>query len=383
MLLYTARMSTTKAIIHLDNLRYNIQVIRNIVGENVKICLPIKANAYGHGAVEIARAAVQAGVSAFAVATVEEACTVRRAGITAPMLLFVPPARESVADIITCNLEPFVFNAEFIDTLSAAATSAQKKVSVHLKIDTGLHRLGCPPDTAYALAKKIIHAPFLHLKGIASHFVSSESNDDESRALSKQQLDIFTRTVAHIKAADISPDILHMANSGGTIQYPQAHFDMVRPGLLVYGYAPSLAVAQRIDVRPVMELVTQIVDIKKISSGEGVSYNHVWKAKQDTYIATLPIGYADGLFRLFSQPLTPADNLSVRIHGKDYPIVGRICMDQCMVNLGSTLHVQRWDTVTLFGGSGQSAQDMANRAHTCSYEILCAVDSRVMRTYSS
>ena len=370
-------MRATKAIMHLDNLKHNITQNKQTLAPETKICLPVKADAYGHGAVRTAIAAIRAGVSYLAVASVQEGIELREAGIVAPIISLSLPILEEIDSIIDYKLEPLVIDEEFINELNRVADVQKKTVAVHLKVDTGMSRIGCRPSEAVKLATQIVRAKHLRLQGVATHFAVADSDSESDRAFKKGQLERFSDAVEAIRQTGIHIPLVHAANSGAVQLLPEARFDMVRPGLLAYGYLPVQNAATAIDVKPVMELVTQVVLIKQIRAGTCVSYGRNWTAPQDTYIATLPIGYADGLRRALSP------GLKVRIGNEFFPIVGRICMDQCMVDLGAHPWVQRWDEVCIFGPNPQdnSAQTLADIAGTIPYEITCGIHKRVPRVF--
>lgn len=370
-------MRATKAIIHLDNLEYNIRQIKQRISPQTKVCLPVKADAYGHGAVRTAIAAIRAGVSYLAVASVQEGIELREAGIVAPIISLSLPILEEIDSIIEYKLEPLVIDEAFINELNRAAETQHKTVSVHLKIDTGMSRIGCKPSEAVKLATQIMRAKYLRLQGVATHFAVADSETEQDRCFTQQQLDIFKGAVAAIQHTGITIPIVHAANSGAVQTFPEAQFDMVRPGLLAYGYHPLQRGADTLDVKPVMELVTQVVLIKQIRAGTSVSYGRDWTAPEDTYIATLPVGYADGLRRALSP------GLKVRIGNAFFPVVGKICMDQCMIDLGPHPWVQRWDEVCIFGTGAHdnTAQTLADIAGTIPYEITCGIHKRVPRIF--
>lgn len=378
-----AAMRATKAIIHLDNLAYNIRQIKETLDPKTKICLPVKADAYGHGAVRTAIAAIRAGVSYLAVASVQEGIELREAGIVAPIISLSLPILEEIDSIIEYQLEPLVIDEAFINELDRAAEAQRKTVAVHLKIDTGMSRIGCAPSEAVKLATQIVRAKHLRLQGVATHFAVADSDAAPDNAFTKTQLGIFTAAVDAIKKTGIPIPLIHAANSGAVQTLPQARFDMVRPGLLAYGYLPiqrgqrTADASGGLSVKPVMELVTQVVLIKQIRAGTSVSYGRDWTAREDTYIATLPIGYADGLRRALSP------GLKVRIGNEFFPVVGKICMDQCMIDLGAHPWVQRWDEACIFGPNPQdnTAQTLADIAGTIPYEITCGIHKRVPRVF--
>lgn len=370
-------MRATRAIIHLENLQSNMAEIRKKLNPATKICVPVKADAYGHGAHRVAVMALQSGASHLAVAAVQEGIELRDAGIVAPILSLSLPIPEEIPSIIVHELTPLVADREFIDEIGKVATGMNRVCTVHLKIDTGMGRIGCQPEEALALAKQIAHHKHLELGGIATHLSVSDSLAPDDIAYTKGQIEKFAGAVDEIRKAGIDPGIVHAANSGAVLTHPEAHFDMVRPGIIVYGYPPSADMANLIELKPVMELETQIVTIKKIVAGTSVSYGRTWTSKEDTYIATIPVGYADGLLRRFSP------GLQVKIGDQRFPVVGRICMDQCMVDIGPDPWVQKWDHVTVFGpaAGAESAMTLADMIGTIPYEITCGINKRVPRMY--
>ncbi|MHC6202403.1 alanine racemase [Breznakiellaceae bacterium SP9] len=373
-------MRATKAIIHLDKLTANIQLVRKMIGEERLICMPVKADAYGHGAVPIAKAALAAGAAVLAVATVDEGAELRQAGIDAPILLLSTCLPEEIPLLIQNDLEPFAGDEEFIslleEAMEAQTHSLRKvKLNVHLKIDTGMGRAGCTPEHAARIALFITQQKMLHLKGTATHFAVSDSLDPAHIANSKQQIECFTKTIDHIKAAGIDPGIVHAANSGALAVHPAAWFDMVRPGLALYGYSPVREPPYALAVQPVMELASRIISIKRVTKGQTISYGKTWTAFEDTLVGIIPLGYGDGFPRLLSNQLT------VLIRNTFYPQIGRICMDQSMVNLGPDTNVRRWDKVTIFGNGIQNAADLAAKIGTIPYEITCNINKRVVRVY--
>jgi alanine racemase len=345
--------------------------------------MPVKADAYGHGAVPVAEEALKSGVEYLAVATVDEGIELREAGISSPVLLFSQPIREELVAAARARLVPFIGDAEAAEIFAAAAEKVMKDEAgaerrrVFVKIDTGMGRMGCRPEEAPGLAAFIAGLPALEYAGTATHLAVSDSADAESAAYTRLQIERLKTAVEAIRGRGVNPGIVTSANTGATVSYPEAWFDMARPGILLYGYPPD-GVEPRLPMRPVMELETAVVAIKRIRRGESVSYGRTWTAPQDTTIGILPIGYGDGLPRKLS------GNLSVIIGKKSYPVAGRICMDQCMVDLGSAPDVERFATVSVFGGGlagSLDAAEIARRTGTIPYEITCGINKRVPRVY--
>jgi alanine racemase len=260
---------------------------------------------------------------------------------------------------------------------------------VHLKVDTGMGRVGCLPEEAAELAACIASHPSLEHAGTATHLAVSDSQASEDVRYTREQLTRFRAAVEGIRRSGLNPGLLHAANSGAVLFHEDAWFDMVRPGILLYGYAGKAA-SGLIRAEPVMELRTQIVFIKRVKAGETVSYGRIWTASRDTVIATIPVGYGDGLPRCLtggepraSRSAEGSGNFSVRIRDIMYPLAGRICMDQCMVDLGPDADIQRWEEVTVFGGNAPDAADLAERIGTIPYEITCGINKRVPRVYQN
>ena len=371
----------TRAIIHLNRFLGNLQAVRERIGKERRICVPVKADAYGHGALQIAKTSLEAGAYSIGVATVDEGTELRKGGIDAPILLLSQPHSQEIPAIIGAGLIPLVSDSLFASALNERSAAEKIKLPVHLKIDTGMGRIGCSTQEAADLARHIAECPGLELAGTATHFAVSDSADERDIAYTRTQLVRFREAVAAIRDAGIDPGIVHAANSGAVILHPDAWLDMVRPGILLYGYktveeneAAGFPL-EPLRVEPVMELRSTVVLIKKVNKGESVSYGRTWIAGQDTNIAILPAGYADGLPRLAS------GKWQVVIGGNVYPLAGRICMDQCCVNLGPKTDVRRWDEAVIFGGSAGDAAALAAVVGTIPYEITCNVNKRVPRIY--
>jgi alanine racemase len=350
------------------------------------ICVPVKADAYGHGALRIARAALEAGAEYLAVARVREGAELREGGIGAPVLLLSLPLPEELPAVIFHRLIPLIPDKEFADQAAEAAERAGKKLAVHIKIDSGMGRMGCRPGDAADLAAHILSRKSLEYGGTATHLAAADSAAGDDIRYTRAQLARFREAVAAIKKAGLDPGIVHAANSGAVVFHQDACFDMVRPGIVLYGYSPGEQTGLALPVSPVMEVFTRIAFIREIKKGESVSYGRTWTAPRDTVIAAIPIGYGDGLPRGLS------GRYSVLIRNTPYPLVGRICMDQCMVDLGPDSEIKRWEEVGVFGGADYSggtphkaavysAADIASLLGTIPYEITCNINKRVERVY--
>lgn len=382
-------MRGTKAIIHLDYLKHNINAIRTFTKPNVKMCIPVKADAYGHGAIECAKAALECGVEYLAVASVEEGIELRNANINSPILLFSLASKEEIHDAVKAHLTPFVYDEEYIDLFAKEAEKqGLKNYPVHLAVDTGMGRIGCYPNEAGELAKYIANTSALFLEGTMTHFATSDGKTEEDIKYTKEQFAKFKTALDDIKNEGLNPGICHCANSAATLDLSETHLDMVRPGIIVYGYYADdvnksylYKKGTPIDLKPVMTLQTEVCSIRHVKKGMSIGYGRTWTAVKDTDIAVLPIGYGDGLLRRFAQ-----NGIKVSINGDLYPICGRICMDQCMIDIGlNNPKIQRWDKVIIFGskedGALQSAQDIADITGTISYEITTVLTRRVPKLF--
>ena len=360
-------MRATRALIHLNNFRENMEAVWQQIGSKTGICIALKADAYGHGAIPIARTALEAGAEYLAVATVDEGAELRKARIHARIMLLSQALPSEIKKIIELELIPMVSDRENIEDY--AKNTGYKPMELHLKVDTGMGRMGCRPENALELAKIIDKSNNLRFGGMATHFSAADSNEADDIAYTKKQITLFEEAVNSVIEAGINPGQLHAANSGAIGLHKNSLFNLVRPGIVLYGYSSF------IPCKPVMELRSTVTFIKKVHPGEEISYGRRWKAQEETYIGTLPIGYADGLPRLLS------NRHSIHIRGRAYPLVGQICMDQCMVDLGNSGEVQRWDEAVIFGPEFETAQTMAEKIGTIPYEILCNINKRVPRVY--
>lgn len=367
----------THARIHLNNIRFNIEGIRKAVGGERKILIAVKANGYGHGAVEVSRMAERIGVDWLGVATVPEGIEIRKAGIRLPILKFSPAFPEEMGAALQNGLTLAVCDRSNIDALETACRTTGLKAAVHLKIDTGMGRIGVTPEGAPALAAHIENnCPNLHLEGIFTHFPVS---DEADQIYTIGQIARFKAVVESVHAAlGRRMELVHAANSGAVLGHEPAWFDMVRPGIMIYGFCPDDGTPRMIPLKPGLSFFTRVSFLKKVTAGTSIGYGRTWIAPEDTWIATIPAGYADGFNRLFS------NKGRVLINGQSYPIVGRVCMDQSMVNLGPETDVQIGDQVVLIGKSGDeeiTCYEWEKKLGTITYEITCQINSRVERIY--
>ena len=354
------------AEVNLGAIKHNLTKIREHIQPQAKLCVVVKANAYGHGAVEVAKVAQDVGADFLAVATVEEGLELRRAGFELPILILGLIPDSAVKISVENNLTLTVCDLNFAKKISAVAAEKNILAKVHLKIETGMGRIGIFPDDAVEVAEKISKLPNVELEGLFTHFSDADSID---KTFTNEQLKIFTDTSEKIK-------IRHIAESAAILEIPSAHLDMVRSGIITYGLYPSAEVQKTIQLRPAMKLVAKIVYLKKISAGTSIGYGRDFIAEKDSVIATLPVGYADGYIRAYK-------NFHVEVKGKLAPIAGRICMDQFMVDVTEIPDVKVGDEVILFGGDLISIDDAAEHLHTINYEVTCLVSDRVPRIFSA
>ena len=359
------------AEIDLAAARHNFKEIRRHINPASKLCAVVKANAYGHGAIEISKVAVECGADFLAVATVEEGLELRRAGFKVPILILGLIPQIAADAVVENDLTQAVADFDLAEKISAAAKRLSKIAKVHLKIETGMGRIGVKPDKAAALAKKISELPAVELEGMFSHFADADSDD---RTFTNHQIEIFKETAEKIRRAGVAIKIFHLAESAAALDIPEAHFDMVRSGIINYGLYPSENVRKTIELRPVMKLVARIVYLKKISAGVSIGYGREFVAERDSLIATLPLGYADGYIRAYK-------NFHAEIRGQLAPIAGRICMDQTMIDVTDIDGVKVGDEVILFGSDKISVDDAAKHLNTINYEVTCLVSARVERVF--
>lgn len=367
----------THVRVHLDNIRHNIEGIRLAVGPDRKILIAVKANAYGHGAVEVAGMAQQIGVDWLGVATVPEGMQLRDAGISLPILKFSPTFPEEMDAAVENAITLTICDLEGAKALQKVALRLKRKATLHLKVDTGMGRIGSTPLDAPALAEFIERScPDLHLQGIFTHLPISDTGDNQ---FTHEQIGLFKRTIESVESfIGRKIEISHCSNSGGVLAYPEGWLDMVRPGIMIYGYYPDKLTPHSISLKPGLSFLTRVAFIKKVAKGTSIGYGRTWFAPEDTYIATIPAGYADGFNRLFS------NRGRVLINGSSYPIVGRVCMDQSMINLGPQTDVRVGDEVVLIGRSGDTeitCDEWAEKLNTITYEVTCQINPRVTRVY--
>jgi len=365
-------MRNTQALIHLDRFRHNINIAHECAG-SAKLCLALKADAYGHGALALAPVARAEGVYAFGVATAEEAFELRAAGDTGVILLYGIATESEYRTLVEQNVSLFSVSTSHVRQLSGIAKALGKQAKVWLKVDTGMGRIGCTPEEAPALAELIHNDHNLAFDGIITHLPDADSPET---AWTSAQIKIFSDLVASLRAKGIHIGLASAANSPGLCRFPAARLDMVRPGIMAYGYNPGVKAGPGTLVKPVMEVVSVLSFTKRVPAGHSVSYGRRWQADKETVVGTIPLGYADGL------PRAASGKLRFLVNGRVVPQVGTICMDQCMVNLGPHATDQVDSPVVVFGGlAPEDAASLGAASATISYEITCGISSRVPRVY--
>ena len=359
--------------IDLEAIRHNVRVMRACLAPGVRFLAVVKANAYGHGAVQVARAALEAGADMLAVAIPEEGAALREAGIDAPILVLGGIDERAADGVARWGLTQTVFDEARIRALSAAGERCGRPVKLHLKLDTGMNRIGVrEPAEAAALAQLIDSLPGVELDGCFTHMATADEDDREGTL---RQIGRFEALCAAVAAVHPGKITRHAANTASIFRYPQAHADMVRGGIALYGYPP---VPEAKGLRPAMRWVTRAVFVKTIAPGERVSYGGLFTAQRETRVMTVPVGYADGYRRGLSC------RGCVLVRGRRAPILGRVCMDQIMVDVTDIPGAQAGDEVVLLGAQGNDcidAQEMADWLGTIRYEVLCSPSARVPRVW--
>ncbi|WP_330387778.1 alanine racemase [Anaerobium acetethylicum] len=366
------------AKIDLDAIEGNMLAIRNNLKDGTKVIAVVKTDAYGHGALPIARLIEpQDFVFGFAVATVEEALSLRRNGIEKPVLILGFTFPEHYEDIVNYGIRPAVFKLDMAKSLSETAVRLGKKVIMHIKMDTGMNRIGIKPcRESFEIVREISSLPNVELEGIFTHFVKADELD---KSFSFEQLRKFKEFLGDLEKEGIKFKIRHCSNSAGSIDLQEANIDAVRPGIAMYGLYPSDEVSKEaVKLTPAMTLISHIVYIKNVEKGEGISYGATYRAPADMRVATIPVGYGDGY------PRSLSSKGWVLIRGKKAPILGRVCMDQFMVDVSDIDGVSEGDEATLIGVNGNqriSVEEMGNLADRFNYEFVCDLGKRIPRVY--
>jgi alanine racemase len=366
---------TTKAEVDLGALAYNYHQLRQLVPPSVKFLAVVKADAYGHGAIPVSKKLEELGADFLGVATVKEGVELRNGGIKGLILVLSGIYQEEVEDVLAYQLTPMVYRLEIAEALATAARKKGQTIPVHIKVDTGMGRIGVLSEEAPAFVNRLRKFENLEIEGIASHFATADVGNS---SFTEEQLKRFSRTIEETKKLDIDPPFCHIANSAALVNLPAAHFTLVRPGIMLYGSYPSPALKDKVPLRQVMSWMSLIADLKQVPEDYPISYGRTFVTQRPSIIAAIPVGYADGYNRLFS------NRGEVLIKGMRAPVVGRVCMDWTMVDVTDIPGVEVGDEVVLMGsqlGQEITPEEMGGRIGTIPYEILCAVGKRVQRIY--
>ena len=380
--------SLLRAEIDLKAIASNVKELRRITHPKARLMAVVKANGYGHGAAEVAQCALQNGAAALGVARIEEGIGIREAGIQAPILIFGYTHPKRATDLLEYDLIQTVYTFASAQAFSQTAASQRKKIKIHLKVDTGMGRLGLLPQNFKSNNSAAINADAiketlaiaglkgLELEGIFTHFATADS---ANKSYAEKQMQLFMNYLEQLNQAGLNPPVRHAANSAALIDLPQSHLDMVRSGIAIYGLYPSNEVKKKkVKLKPAMALKTSIIHLKRVPAGFYVSYGITHKTRKPTAIATVAVGYADGLNRLLSS------RGQMLVRGRRVPIIGRICMDLTLLDVGGIEKVQIGDEVVIFGQQGNetlSVDEMAASLNTINYEIVSTITARVPRVY--
>lgn len=337
----------------------------------------VKANAYGHGAIETSRTLIRHGVSLLAVFSTEEGVTLRLAGIDVPIVVLGPIFQEQFGDLFAYQLTPVISDPSVLPALGQAAASCESPHPIHLKIETGMGRLGLTHEELVTFVGSHRFPPSLRLEGLMTHLADADGSDPDA---TEQQISRFNKALKVVLEGGFQISLVHASNSSGTVRFPSAHFSLVRPGIMLYGYHTLPHTIQTPDLRPVLSLKTRIAQLRTVQPGSTVSYNRTFAARRPTRIAVLPIGYANGLSRHLS------NRGAVLIHGQRASIAGLVCMDMVMVDVTEIPGTAVGDEAVLIGRQGNdeiTASDIAKWTDTIPYEVLCAIGPQIPRLYLS
>ena len=365
----------TIAEIDLSTLKNNMNIISSITNGR-KLLNILKANAYGHGIIEIAKASEKFKVDAIGVATVEEGVKIRKSGVKVPIIVLFQHFKSESAEVCQYNLTPIISNGECLPYYDKYLKKfkGHRKLHVYIKVDTGLNRMGVKPEKVLDLAKKVLSYKNLVLEGINTHYAAADMKDVAGKNFTINQIKTFNEVINNLKSNKIKVNTIHSANSAAILSYKETFFDMVRAGITLYGYPP---VKTNMDLKPFMDVKSKVVLTKKLKKWESVSYGMTWKANKNTKIALIPIGYADGISRRLS------NNWEVKINNKYYPVRGRICMDLTIVEIFND-KVNIEDDVLIFGNDKKlNAETMAKKIETIPHEVLVRIGERVRRVYKN
>lgn len=367
--------NSTQAVIDLDAVAHNLNAVRRRVGKAVDILGVVKADAYGHGAAAVGRELLKRGAFGLGVARVEEGLALRAAGIRRPILILGGIFPEQAPEVVAGNLEVVVWSLPVVKALGRSACSVRRKAGIHVKVDTGMGRLGLLPERAVATAVEMAREAGVEIRGILTHFANA---DEPDKSYAEHQANALRRTAAAIRRQGITIPRRHAANSAVVLEGSGEYFEMVRPGIMLYGSYPSPRMLKNVALRPVLTWKTRVLQLQELAAGSSISYGRTFRAERPSRIATLPVGYADGFNRLLS------NRWSVLVRGKKAPLAGRVCMDLTMADVTDIPGVEVGDEVVLLGRQGNqeiSAEDWAWALDTIPYEVYCRISRRVPRVH--
>jgi len=361
----------TWAEVNLKSLAFNLNQVKKVLSAKTMILATIKADGYGHGLIPVARKLAASKVDYFGVASIDEGIKLRAAGIKIPVLILGLFFKDDIAPLFDYELTPTICSYDLALELDRRGQRLAQRIKVHIKVDTGMGRIGLTEQEALKLIRRIHRLKFIEIEGIFTHFALADIN----QKFTADQINSFSRLILQLETEGIHIPLAHAANSMGVLAYRQSHFNMVRPGLVLYGLYPRPGL--KINLKPVLSLKTKVMYVKKVPKGCGISYGHSYITKKKTTIITLPIGYGDGYPRNLSN-IGP-----ILVKGKRFKISGRVCMDQIMVDVGN-LKVRLGDEAVLIGTQAKdriSAEELARYCNTIPYEIVCGLGSRIPRVY--
>lgn len=361
----------TWAEVNLNNLAHNFKQLKVMLHPKTRILVTVKADAYGHGLIPVARKLIDCGVDFLGVASIDEGIRLRKSGINLPILILGLILKEDIAPVFKFNLTCTVCDTVLAQELNAFARNKRRKLNVHIEVDTGMGRIGVLHQDALKLILNIHKMKHLFVEGVFTHFPFADMNKE----FTSYQIDLFNLLLSKLTKSGINIPLVHAANSMGVIDYKNSHLNMVRPGLVIYGLYPKENL--KINLKPVLSLKTRVIYVKRVPAGYGISYGHDYVTKSPATIVTLPIGYGDGYPRILSN-IGP-----VLIRGRRFKIAGKICMDQIMVDIGN-FKASIGDEVVLIGSQGKSrisTEELASLSTTIPYEIVCGLGSRIPRVY--
>lgn len=370
------RPHTVASIDH-SSLAHNLTQVRHCLTGPCEILAVVKANAYGHGSLEIVEALRQLGVMRFGVSTLDEALTLRRQGVQTPILVMGALTTAQMPEVVAQRLTPVLYEAGMLPAFARAVSDEHAPYPVHLKIETGMGRLGLLPEEVGAVLSSLPPKAALRIEGLMTHLADADSKDP---SYTDYQLERFRVALAQARQAGVNMPVAHTANSAGILAHPSSHFSLVRPGIMLYGYHTLALPRAETVLKPVLTWSTTIMQIRQIPKGGSVSYNRTFVASRPSRVAVLPVGYADGYNRALS------NRGVVLVHGQRAPVVGRVCMDMTMVDVTDIPAATAGDVVVLIGQQGRetiTANDLASLSGTIPYEVLCAIGPRIPRIHCS